>query len=591
MGALRFDGFTLDRSGPLLSLRRGGKDVALRPQALKVLAYLAGRPGRAVSNNELIENCWEEGKRKLTYVNSVAQCIKEIRDALGKTKKPIIRTLPRQGYVFVAPVSEAAATLPDPPNALAPAAPEEKLAAQPLVSIWPWRTPAFLRDRLPLAAGLTVAIAAAVWLVWSWAARPTELTMMAVPSLVVLPFTNSGSAWGGSGGQEALAQEIATQLLRVPRGFKIIVKSPPAYKDKRPDPKTIGRELGVRYVVLGAMRRDGDAVRVDVQFIETDTDRQLWAEPFEYAPGEAGAQNRMAMRIARLVTERITAVESKRSLPAHPKAEHYAIMGRALWAGERDAKITLEAMALFKKGLDLDPNSVPALQGYARAKISAVLAGWVPEDQGPLWLNDAEQAINRVVAQRRTSYGAYRLRGSLLRARGEWEPAVKALQHALVLNSDYAEARAELGRVKIELGLAEEALDDIRKAIALSPTDSASLAGWRLWAGEAAVHIGDYVAAVDWLEGARQANQADFSPLPWLAVAYAGIGQEDKARAEMSTYLAKAPGFTLAAWNRDNPRSHHPVVAEQRARIAEMLRRLGVPEGDTRTSAARVEDQ
>jgi TolB-like protein/DNA-binding winged helix-turn-helix (wHTH) protein len=586
MGALRFEGFTLDRSGPVPSLRRWGKDIALRPQALKVLGYLAGRPGQAVSNNELIENCWEEGKRKLTYVNSVAQCIKEIRDALGETKRPIIRTLPRQGYVFVAMASEAAAALPDPSDAIAPAAPEEKLAAQPLGSVWPWRTPAFLRDRLRLAAGLTVAIAAALWLVWNWTARPTELTMMAVPSLVVLPFTNSGHGWGESGGEEALAQEIATQLMRVPRGFKITVRSPVAYKDKRLDPKTIGRELGVRYVVLGAMRRDGDAVRVDVQFIEVDTKRQLWAEPFEYAPREPGAQNRTAMQIARLLTERITAFESKRALPAKPEADHYAIMGRALWAGERDAKLTLEAMALFKKGLDLDPNSVPALQGYARAKISAVLAGWVPEHQRSLWLRDAELAINLVIAQRRTSYGAYRLRGSLWRARGQWEQAVKAFQHALDLNSDYAEARAELGRVKIELGRAEEALDDIRKAGALSPTDSAALADWRLWAGEAAVHIEDYVAAVDWLEGARQANQADLGPVPWLAVAYGGLGQEDRARALMAEYLRKTPGFTLATWTQDNPRDH-PVVGPQRDRIASAMKRLGVPEGKMSAASAR----
>jgi hypothetical protein len=58
---------------------------------------------------------------------------------------------------------------------------------------------------------------------------------------------------------------------------------------------------------------------------------------------------------------------------AAPEAGHYAILGRAVWSGERDAKVTLEAMALFKKGLALNPNSVPALQGYARAKISAVL--------------------------------------------------------------------------------------------------------------------------------------------------------------------------------------------------------------------------
>ncbi|MFZ1104558.1 MAG: tetratricopeptide repeat protein, partial [Hyphomicrobiaceae bacterium] len=182
--------------------------------------------------------------------------------------------------------------------------------------------------------------------------------------------------------------------------------------------------------------------------------------------------------------------------------------------------------------------------------------------------------------------GAYRLRGSLLRARGEWERAIKAFEHALQLNSDYAEARAELGRVKIELGLVEEALADIGKAIALSPTDSAALAGWCLWAGQAAIHAEHYQQAADWLERAREANRADLSPMPWLALAKAGRGRKDKACAEMADFLAKTPAFTLAAWNGDHPRDH-PVVGPQRDRIAATMKRLGVPEGKTSAALAR----
>jgi tetratricopeptide (TPR) repeat protein len=334
------------------------------------------------------------------------------------------------------------------------------------------------------------------------------------------------------------------------------------------------------------MRRDGDAVRVDVQFIEADTSRQLWAEPFAYAPGEPGAQNRTAARIARLVTERLLAAESKRPLPTAPEAGHYAILGRALWSRERDAKVVLEAMALFKKGLELDPNSVPALQGYARAKISAVLSRWAPDDQRARWLDDAEAAIDRVIAQRRRSYGAYRLRGSLFRARGQWEKAIKAFERALDLNSDYAEARAELGRIKIELGLPEEAIADIDKAIALSPTDSAALFGWHLWAGQAALHAGDHKTALERLLRAQQANHADDNILPWLAVAYAGLQQEAKARALIADYLDKTPGFTLATWRQDHP-GNHPVVGRQRDRLAATMKRLGVPEGKMSAAAAR----
>ena len=167
---------------------------------------------------------------------------------------------------------------------------------------------------------------------------------------------------------------------------RILVRSAAAPKHGAANPKAAALELGVRYVVIGSTRRESGTVHTTVQLVEAESARQLWAQVFDYPAGEPGAQNRTAARIARLVTEQLVATESKRPLPAEPTADHYAIMGRALWAGERDETITLEAMALFKKGLDLDPNSVPALQGYARAKISAVFAGWAPEHHRSQWL-------------------------------------------------------------------------------------------------------------------------------------------------------------------------------------------------------------
>ncbi|MBX9592304.1 MAG: tetratricopeptide repeat protein [Hyphomonadaceae bacterium] len=176
------------------------------------------------------------------------------------------------------------------------------------------------------------------------------------------------------------------------------------------------------------------------------------------------------------------------------------------------------------------------------------------------------------------------MRGSLFRARGEWEKAIKAFERALDLNSDYAEARAELGRIKIELGLAQEAIADIDKAIALSPTDLASLSGWHFWAGQAALHAGDHKTALERLLQAQQANPADHNILPWLAVAYGGSGQEGKARALIAEYLDKMSGFTLSTWHQDNPRDH-PIVGPQRDRIAATLKQLGIPEGRTKAAS------
>jgi DNA-binding winged helix-turn-helix (wHTH) protein/TolB-like protein len=559
---------------------RGDEQLSLRPQSFDVLVYLAEHAGRLLTKKELVETFWDPKRAK---DDSLVACIRDIREALGDIDHRIIKTVPRRGYLFAPEVCA------DPPSAEIPQAnsdtpPAIAARVENRSTTTAFTTPGKWKQAAIAASLLIAVLSGGGW--WLWDAlrpqRPAEPTMMAVPSIAVLPFKRLGDDIGEGPG--VLADEVSTQLLRVPRGFKIWVRPPAAHKDIAEDPRTASRAVGVRYLVLGAIRREDDAVRVNVQLVEAESGRQLWAEPFGYAAGEPGAQNRVAARIARLVTERLLQTESRRPLPAEPRADHYAILGRALWAGERDARLTMEAMALFEKGLDRDANSVPVLQGYARAKISAVLSGWAPAEQRSLWLDQAEAAIDRVIAQERRSYGAYRLRGSLFRARGDWEQAMKALERALDLNSDYAEAHAELGRIKLEVGLAREAITHIEKAVALSPTDSAALSGWCLWAGQAAVHLGDYKAAVDWLERARQANRANRSPVLWLAVAYAGLGREDKARTEMAEYRNKTPSFTVASWNEDNPR-HSAVVSVQRERIEAILRRLDVPAGELRAAS------
>src|SRR5262245_41911725 len=109
MGALRFEGFTLDVPGGVLM--RDGERLPLRRQPLKVLAYSAERSGRLVTNKELIESCWDNPKQ--TSANSLVQCIKAIREALGGTEHEIVRTVHGQGYVFAAPVTPV---LPEPPT-------------------------------------------------------------------------------------------------------------------------------------------------------------------------------------------------------------------------------------------------------------------------------------------------------------------------------------------------------------------------------------------------------------------------------------------------------------------------------------------
>jgi TolB-like protein/Flp pilus assembly protein TadD len=420
-------------------------------------------------------------------------------------------------------------------------------------------------------------------LVWRQSEAPRVLTMMAVPSIAVLPFAMPGDL-DRNNSAGSLADEIAAGLMAAPRGFRIWLAAGHSKSQRTVDTRAAGRALNVRYLVLGSLRREGDGMRANVQLVEAESGRQLWAEPFDYAPDQPGAQNRTAAWIARLVSNALLAAESQRPLPAEALAEHYAILGHARPLGNRGIRANEEAIALFEKALALDPQSVPALQGLARTKLNAVLSGWVTRQERSQWLDQVEAAIERVIAQEPRDPEAYRLRGSLYRARGDNDQAIKALERAVDLYANFAAAHAELGRVKIEVGRASETVAHVTTAVRLGPTDP-SLHIWCFWAGQAALHAGDDNMALNWLLRARQANSEYANSLAWLAVAYLALGREDEARAALAEFLIKEPGFTVDGWNRAHPR-RNPELTVQRNRIESLLRRLGAPESRQQASSA-----
>ncbi len=595
MGVLRFEGFALDVPGGVLM--RGGKQLALRRQPFRVLAYLAGHPGRLVSNKELIDKCWDNPKH--TSVNSLAQCIKAIREALGKTDHEIIRTVHGQGYVFAPPVLTMpvlAMSVEQPP--VAPRGPERSSSARQLpagasaaaraggllpknlaetLHVLREAAHRFLRrKRHALAAGivLTAVLVAGAWAVWSWAARP--IAMMAVPSLAILPINILGAEADTTGVGVALTSEIGTELSRSPRGYELHIRPAPDYKGPAEPPRRVGWELGVRYLVVGSTRAEGDTRLVNIQIVEAESGRPIWAETFTYAPGEPKAQNRTAARIARMIQAQVIRAEARLPLPARPVANHFAMLARARMSGEGGLKANQEAMAHFDKARALDPDSVPALQGAARTRVNQVLNNWVPKERrGPL-LDEAEAALNRAFSLARRDPGLHVARGAYLRARGKNAEAIAEFKHAVDLNPNYPLAHAELGRAMIELGLADKAVEHIEEAIRLSPNEPYR-AAWYYWAGMAEVHLGDYKRARNWLLMTLTENRGYPNTYPWLAVAHAGDNEWEDARSYMKKHLDSFPKFSISSWKLVLPHSN-PTVTQQRLRIEALLRQLGVPE-------------
>ena len=272
MGALRFNAFTLELSEP--ALLRSGKTIQLRPRALKVLTYLAERPGETVTSKELIESLWDDPSQASN--NSLAQCITDIRAALDDTDHRIIRNVPRRGYVLAAPVSTVEAA-PEPGAALsepAPGAPNTAARTSKLLGVLQQRSHALLAA-LTLAA---VLLAGGGWALLGWAGRPAELTMMAAPSIVVLPVKPLQDDTGAA--LATLADEIAAGVWRAARGFDTDIRPTSAVKDALADPKTTGRDLRVRYIVHNLARREADDLHIHVELIEANSVRQIWVGAF-----------------------------------------------------------------------------------------------------------------------------------------------------------------------------------------------------------------------------------------------------------------------------------------------------------------------
>lgn len=576
--ALKFSPFTLDLSRGLLMLL--DERQQLRRQSFAVLRHLAERHGQTVGSSDIIAAVWATPTANPD--SSLTQCIKDIRRALGPDHDWMVRTVSGVGYEFVPDVTavhltaeppappkadEASASIGDKPDV------SPTLEVPPVVRPWPSR----LATRVTAALATLAAIAL---LTVSHRSLPPDnstaehtLTMMATPSIAFLPATLApGSLPTGS---LSLADEIATELRRTPRGYDVTIKVAELSQVRDGPLTAVAQSLDVRYFLKTTVHDEAGTRQIAVQLFESPTGRQVWAAPFTLMFDGKHSQNLMAARIARAVAVQIRTVEGHRPLPQRPEAGHFVLQGRVLLESERDADINRRAKALFEQALQLDPKHLQALLGYARTRVVAVNNGWIPALERQKYLHEASAAVDLAIALDRSTVGAHMLRGTIERARGNFDTAVASFEHARTLNPNYAFVHGELGRVKFDMGRPVEAITHIERALSLSPTDPVASI-WFLWAGMAAAEMGDFKVSLDWLLKARQANARYKNPQPWIAIAYAKLGDTERARLVVKTHLEESPKFTVAEWLKLLMRGN-PQIAVRLEPFAALLRELGAP--------------
>jgi TolB-like protein/class 3 adenylate cyclase len=397
-------------------------------------------------------------------------------------------------------------------------------------------------------------------------------------SIVVLPFANLSGDPGQLYLADAITDDVTTNMSRIPDIVVISRSTAFTYRDKPIDTKQIGRELNVRYLLEGSVRRSGNRIRVNTQLIDAENDAHLWAERFDYAADDLFAlQDEVTSRIANEFNLEVIRAEAARPSD-HPDALDCILRGRAALNRGLTPENYSEAMGFFETALSRDPGSVAARAFMAQALVGRVLEYMTNSVEDDIKRADA-LAGEVIAASPHHAFARY-VQGQVLRAQNRFEEAIPEYERALALDRNSVIALAGLGTCKFFTGALDEVIPTHEQAIRLSPRDP-WLPNWYWRVGMAHLLQARTDEAILWLERARNANPRMAGPHAWLASAYGLKGETDRATQELTEAwrLSRDGRYTTIARHKSVQSLGSPRTRE----LAEEtffagLRKAGVPE-------------
>jgi TolB-like protein/class 3 adenylate cyclase len=397
-------------------------------------------------------------------------------------------------------------------------------------------------------------------------------------SIVVLPFANIGGDPEHEHFVDGVTESLTTDLSRI-RGAVVIARNTAfAYKGKRLDVQTIGRELNVRYVLEGSVQRGGNRMRVNVQLIDAETGNHLWAERFDKPLADLfDMQDEIVARLAGSLNAQLVAAEARRAEQA-PKPDSIDLNFQGLACFNRGVTPDnlARARSFFDRALAADPGNVDALIGSGLVDLIEGALSFVADPNAAFAAAEAKltKALSSVTdhALGHTWLGLVDI---LTKRAAE---GVAECEHALALDRNLAQAHALIGQGKIFIGRAEETEAHVAEGLRLSPRDTWAYACMNM-VGLAKLHLGSYEQAVAWFRRSKEANRNFPSAYFNMAAALAHLGRLDEANSAVQTGLALNPAYTVsrvrAAWT---ARSDDPTYLAQLEPIFDGLRKAGVPE-------------
>jgi TolB-like protein/Flp pilus assembly protein TadD len=503
-------------------LRRAGSLVAVEPQVFDLLVHVVRHRDRVVSKDDLLAAVWHG---RVVSESALFNRINAARSAIGDAgaRQRLIKTLPRKGIRFIGRVREDEA-------ALEPAAETTHLPAS--------HPP--LPDR---------------------------------PSIAVMPFDNMSGNSEQEYFADGISEDLITGLARIRWLFVIARNSSFAYKHRSVDVKQVSRELGVRYVLEGSVRRVGKRLRITAQLVDAMSGGHHWAERYDRNLGDVfSVQDEITRSVAAAIEPHLLAAEGMRALSHSPEdLGAWELVAQAQTHFWRLTRADYEvAIAALERASESFPDYAPARSLLGFCLVFAAHMGWIDRRQG--LHAGRKHAVRSIALDDRNPWGHIALGYSALMER-RTEESIAAFARAVSLNPNSAAAHSHLSRGFAFAGRDREAIEHGQEAIRLSPLDPEMA----LFLG--AIAVAHYTAG-RYAEAARLTTQAlrlrpGFQGAQRLRCAsLAQAGQIEHARSLLSEIRSEQPELSIA-WIRASVPYQTPELMD---RFLEGMRKAGLPD-------------
>jgi TolB-like protein len=481
----RFEDFVLDTDRR--ELRRGPQLVAIAPQVFDVLEYLIKNRHRVVSKDDLIAAIWDG---RIVSETALSTRINVVRCAINDTgeEQRLIRTLPRKGVRFVGIAHEAQE--PETPNA-------SRTIEQP---------------------------------------TPT-LTLPDRPSIAVLPFANLSGDSEQDYFADGMVEEIITALSRLRWLFVIARNSSFTYKGRPVDVRQVGRELGVRYVMEGSVRKSANRVRITGQLIDASTGAHIWADRFDGAIEDIfDLQDQVTASVVGAIAPKMEQAEidrARRKPTENLDAYDYYLQGMAR-THQATRQAYDDALRLFHKSIGLDGDFASAYGMAAWCYALRKRNGWMADRAKEI--AETARLARQAVDLGKDDAVALSMGGfALAQVVGEVEDGAAFIDQALILNPNLAAGWMVSAWVNLYLGKPEFAIERATHAIRLSPLGPFTVFAY-IAIGAGHMFAGRYDEATSWAEKGllQQPNSGGAARVAAASSALAGrLDQAHKAMARL----------------------------------------------------------